>query len=161
MNVLDFICIAVIAVAAIRCAFRGFITEILSMAAVILGIVGAIFFSRAGAVLIENYLGETAWNQIIAFLAIFVLVYLVVKLVERALHSILERIRLERLDRTLGLLLGVVEGAIVVSLIVYLLRVQPVFDVDALLDGSYFAGLVLELVPIFAPEASSVQPANG
>lgn len=159
MSFLDIICIAIIVIAAIRCTFRGFITEVMSMAALILGIVVAIFFSKAGAVLVDTYIGYSRWNQIVAFLILFVVVYLVVKLIERMLHSLLERIRLERLDRALGLFLGIVEGCVVVFLIVYLLRVQPIFDATVVLEESFIADLVLDVVPIFAPGSPAVQPA--
>jgi membrane protein required for colicin V production len=159
MSVLDIICIAVLALAAIRCAFRGFVTEIMSMAALILGIVAAVFFSKAGAVLIDSYIGYSNWNQIVAFLVLFIVVYLVVKLVERLLHNILDRIRLERLDHAMGFFLGLLEGAIIVVLLVYLIRVQPVFDASAALDSSFFARMVLEIVPIFVP-AGAVVPAG-
>ena len=159
MNILDIISIGIIAILAIRCAFRGFITEIMSMAALILGILAAVFFSKAGAVLIDNYIGLSRWNQIIAFIVIFLLVYVLLKLIESIIHKILEKIKLDKLDRLLGFALGVVEGAIVVILIVYLLRVQPLLDLTEVLDGSFFAGLVLEIVPIFIPEVNELQAA--
>jgi membrane protein required for colicin V production len=159
MNILDIVSIGIIAILAIRCAFRGFITEIMSVAALILGILAAVFFSKAGAVVFDNYIGLSRWNQIIAFIVIFLIVYIVLKLLESIIHKILERIKLEKLDRMLGFILGLAEGAIVVILIVYLLRVQPIFDLNDLLDASFFAGLVLEIVPIFVPEAGTLQAA--
>ena len=148
---LDIVFIVILAGAAIRCTFRGFISEVLSMAALILGVLGAIFFSKAGATLIDGYIGVSRWNQIIAFLVIFVLVYLVIKLIEHLLRRILERINLEKLDRTLGFFLGLFEGILVVVLAVYLMKVQPIFDLDLLLEKSWIAGLVLEVLPIAAP----------
>lgn len=159
MNALDIFCFAVLVVAAIRCAFRGLIKEIMSMAAIIMGILAAVFFSKAGAVLIDNYIGYSNWNQIVAFLAIFVIAYLIVKLLEGLLHRIFERIHLEKLDRTLGFFLGIIEGGIVVVLVIYLLRVQPLLDLTQLLEDSFVADLVLDIVPIFVPSASvSSQP---
>lgn len=160
MNVLDIVCITIIVVAAIRCAFRGFIREVMSMAALIFGIVAAVFFSKAGAIIIDTYVGYSNWNQIIAFLVIFLVVYLVVKLLEGLLHRLFERIHLERLDRSLGFFLGLAEGAIVVILVVYLLKVQPLFDVSSVLDSSFVAGIVLDIVPIVAPAAAESVSGN-
>ena len=151
-NLLDVIGIAIIIFAAIRCTFRGFIKEIMSMAALILGVLCAVFFSKAGAVLLDTYVGFSRWNQIIAFLGIFLLVYVIVKLTERLLRGLLEKIRLEKLDRALGFFLGLTEGIIVVVFIVYLLRVQPLLDVTEVLDQSLVADLILDIVPIFTPE---------
>ncbi len=160
MNALDIACAVVIVLAAARCAFRGFIREVMSMAALILSIAGAVFFSKAGAVALDNYVGYSKWNQIVAFLVIFLVVYLAVKLLEGVLHRVFERIRLERLDRALGFFLGLGEGALLVVLIVYLLKVQPIIDVSTLLDGSFVAGVVLEVVPILAPTIGAVTDAD-
>jgi membrane protein required for colicin V production len=151
VNPLDIVLIVLIAAGAIRCAFKGFVAEIMSFAALILGIVAAVFFSKAGALLIDRYVGFSNWNQIIAFLVIFILVYLFMKLVEGILHRILDKIHLERLDRVLGFFLGLVEGGLAVTLVVYIMRVQPIFDLQALLDKSVIARFVLEIIPVVVP----------
>jgi membrane protein required for colicin V production len=150
-NPLDVIFVVLIAAAAIRCAFRGFIAEVMSFAALILGIVAAVFFSKAGASLIDTYICFSNWNQIIAFLVIFVIVYLILKLLEGVLQRVLEKIHLDKLDRVLGFFLGLVEGGLVVVLLVYLMRVQPIFDLQELLDKSTIADFALEIIPIFVP----------
>ena len=160
LNPLDIIFIVLIAAGAIRCAFKGFISEIMSFAALVLGIVAAVFFSKAGAGLIDTYAGFSNWNQIIAFLVIFLAVYLFVKLAERILHRIFEKIDLERLDRVLGFFLGVVEGGLAVVLLVYLMRAQPIFDLHALLDRSVIAGFLLEIIPTAAPLGGGGKGAN-
>jgi membrane protein required for colicin V production len=154
INPLDIVFIVLIAAGAIRCAFKGFIAEIMSFAALILGVVAAVFFSKAGATLIDTYVGFSNWNQIIAFLVIFVLVYLLVKLLEGILHRVLDKIHLEKLDRVLGFFLGLAEGGLAVVLLVYLMHVQPIFDLQALLDDSAIARFVLEIIPATAPAES-------
>ena len=54
---------------------------------------------------------------------------------------------MSRLDLTLLL------NMLVVVLIVYLLRVQPVVDFSDVLAASIVADLVLDIVPIFIPAA--------
>jgi hypothetical protein len=44
-----------------------------------------------------------------------------------------------------------VEGGLVVVLLVYLMRVQPIFDLQELLDKSTIADFALEIIPIFVP----------
>ena len=62
VNPLDIVFIVLIAAGALRCAFKGFISEVMSFAALILGIVTAVFFSKAGAGLIDTYVGFSNWN---------------------------------------------------------------------------------------------------
>ena len=156
LHPLDVVFLVLVAVAAIRCTFRGFITEVLSMAAILLGIAGAVVFSKYGATLIDEYVGYSSWNQVVAFLIIFLLVYLIVKLVEKMLHRILEKIHLDRLDRALGFFLGLAEGALAVILIVHLLQIQPVIDLGETLDKSVVSRFVLDLVPTSAGGAIDI-----
>lgn len=150
---LDIVFIVLIAAGAIRCAFRGFISEVMSFAALILGVAAAVFFSKAGASLIDRYVGVSNWNQIIAFLVIFILAYLIVKLLEGILHRIFDRIHLEKLDRVLGFFLGLAEGCLAVFLLVYIMQVQPIFNLQELLENSAISRFVLEIIPATAPAA--------
>ena len=156
VNPLDIVLIVIIAAGGIRCAFKGFIAEIMSFAALILGVVAAVFFSKMGAGLIDRYVGFSNWNQIIAFLIIFILAYLIVKLLEGILHRIFDKIHLDRLDRVLGFFLGLFEGGVAVMLIVYIMEVQPIFDLRALLESSFMSRFVLEIIPIVVPPQPEV-----
>ena len=69
-------------------------------------------------------------------------VFLIIKLAQMIVSKIFEWSILKSLDRTLGFIFGIVEGAAVVCLIIFLLSVQPFFDVTNLFDGSFFYGLV-------------------
>ena len=63
----------------------------------------------------------------------------------------LYQIHLEKLDRVLGFFLGLAEGGLAVVLLVYLMQVQPIFDLQALLENSTIARFVLEIIPATAP----------
>ena len=151
VNPLDIVFIVIIAAGAIRVAIRGFIAEIMSVAALILGVAAAVFFSKAGALLIDTYIGFSRWNQIVAFLVIFLAVYLIIKLIENVLHKVLEKIQLDRLDRALGLFLGLIEGGLAVIFLVYLLTVQPLFELGTFLEKSSIARFIIEFLPVAVP----------
>ncbi len=144
---IDIIFIIIILIAAIRCAFRGFVTEILSMAAIILGILGAVFLSGMVAGYIDEYFGLAKWSNIVAFLVLFLVIYIVVKGIERGLDRFLEKVQLEKLDKSLGLFLGIFEGLIIVGLVIFIMLIQPVFDVQKVLNDSWFAGVFFSIFP--------------
>ena len=145
---LDIIFLIVIVFALLRGAIRGFVTEILSMAAIIVGIAAAVLFSSPLSTILAEFLGESFWNQIIAFLILFLATYLLIKVIEGLIHSGVEKLRLGKLDRVLGFLLGALEGLLVVCLVLVVLQVQPFFNTSSLLTRSYFAKLFLPfLVP--------------
>jgi len=144
---IDIIFIIIIVIAAIRCAFRGFVTEILSVAAIILGILGAVFLSGLAAGYIDEYFGLAKWSNIVAFLILFLVIYIVVKGIERGLDRFLEKVQLEKLDKSLGLFLGIFEGLLIVGLVIFIMLIQPLFDVQNVLNESWFAGVFFSIFP--------------
>jgi membrane protein required for colicin V production len=144
---IDIVFAVVILIMALRSGFRGFIREFMSMAALILGIGVAVLFSGQASIIIDEYLDAQAWSQVIAFLALFVLVYLFVKIFESALNRLVERINLANLDHALGFFLGVAEGLFLVFLLLLMLQIQPFVDSDPLVRTSIFAEALLPFLP--------------
>ena len=147
LSILDVIFIIILLITSVRCTFRGFVTEILSFAAVILGVIIAVLLNHMATVWIENFAGQVMWSNIAAFLIIFLVVYLVVKIFEGALYRLLEIIDLDNLDRALGFFLGLLEGIILIVLIVFVLSIQPFFDPSIVMEDSKFSALILKILP--------------
>jgi membrane protein required for colicin V production len=147
VGALDIVFAVIMLVAVIRCVYRGFITEIHSVAALIAGVVVAILLAKPVARLLEEHIGIANWTTVVAFLAVFLTVYIVVKISEGLIHRIFEKLQLDRLDRALGFFLGIIEGILIIGVIVFALEIQPFFDVTELLEESYIAGLMYRLLP--------------
>jgi membrane protein required for colicin V production len=150
LSILDIIFIIILLITSIRCTFRGFVTEVLSFAAVIMGVIVAVLLTPMVTVWIEKFAGQVMWSNIAAFLIIFLVVYLVVKIFEGALYRLLERINLDNLDRALGFFLGLLEGIILIVLIVFILSIQPFFDPSIVMEDSKFSALILKILPAAA-----------
>ena len=140
----------IVVFATVRAGLRGFVKESLSVASLVLGVVVAVLFSGSVAGYLDEWIGTSVWNQVIAFLGIFVVLYILIKLFENALHRMIERIHLQSLDHAMGLILGVVEGVVVVFLLILLIQIQPVADPERLLLGSLFARVLLPFLPYVA-----------
>ncbi len=151
MNTLDWILAGVLALLAIRCLVRGFVAEVLSVAAYVVGLLAALLLYKPAGALIKDKFGVATASEVIGFVAVFVMAFLVVKLLERMLRQSLEAAHLETADRILGFLLGAAEGLIAISLILIVISIQPLFDAKKLLDGSFFARSIL---PVVGPEVS-------
>ncbi len=147
---LDIVFLVIVAILAFRAAFRGFVKELLGTAAFFLGIIGAVLFSGLAAALLDQYMGPSVWSQVIAFLVLFLLIYLVVKLFESALNRLIEKIHLDRLDHALGFFLGIVEGVLAVFVLILLVQIQPFFDPEPILADSIFARILLPFLPFAA-----------
>ncbi|HUW39648.1 MAG TPA: CvpA family protein [Rectinemataceae bacterium] len=152
MNALDWVFLGVVVLLAARCFMRGFVEELLSVAAIGGGIIAALLLYRKGGDIVRSQFKVQAFPEILAFLAIFFAVFLVVKLIERMISEGLEATSLEGMDRVLGLVLGTVEGFILVSLIlVIMVLLHPIVDLDNVLRHSFFAKTLL---PIVGPEVA-------
>jgi membrane protein required for colicin V production len=165
MNSLDYVLFAIIVVAALRCWFRGIIGEILSTAAFVGGLLSGIFFYRQIGAWISTLVALGGLEPFVGFVASFAIVFIVVKIVERSLRSILENLNLDFLDRILGFAFGALEGVIISVIILMVLRYQPIVDVEALLEGSLVARILLPIVAQRIPTAvegvSVIVPARG
>ncbi|MCX7025572.1 MAG: CvpA family protein [Spirochaetes bacterium] len=146
MNTLDWILVAIAGAFAARCLFRGFIKETLSAAALLAGGLAGIVFYRQAGELIGRISGLTDFLEIAGFAAAFVIAFVVVKLIETAMRASVEALRLGWADRLLGLVLGTVEGLIIVCLVLILLARQPVFHLEPLLEGSAIARFLLPIL---------------
>jgi membrane protein required for colicin V production len=148
VSVLDAIFVLLIVVFVLRCYVKGFVSELLSMSAIILGLLAALFFYKNGA----DYLRAKFWPdlktipEIVAFVALFLIVFIINKLLDVTLKGIIQGIKLSGADKFLGVVLGLAEGIAVISLVLFLLRIQPLFDPSSLLQDSIFARFLLPLI---------------
>jgi membrane protein required for colicin V production len=140
----------------LRGFLRGFIRELLSWASLVLGILGSVLFYKNGAIFIRDRFlpGMKILPEILAFIAIFVIVFLVLKILGKILRDIVEGIHLGGVDKFLGAAFGLVEGLVLVSLVLFILTIQPLFDPTGILGSSLFAQFLLPL--IFASPAAGV-----
>lgn len=149
-NHFDIVLSLIILILMVRGAFKGFVAEVLSFAALILGIAAAIIFGGLLSSLITDIFGESIWSPVIAFLGIFIIVYLIVKLLEGVIHKGIEKLNLYKLDKVMGFLLGLIEGILIVSCIVFIVSIQPFVNVGDMVENSLFARIIL---PILIPTA--------
>ncbi len=146
MNALDLVLLIVVLLFALRCYFRGFVEELLSMAAIILGVFLAIVFYRPAGEFLAEHLALESFTEVLGFAVVFLLVFLLIKILQGVLRSVIENINLQTLDRGLGFLLGAAEGLLLVSLLLMLMRLQPVFDLSGLLEGSFLGRTLLPVL---------------
>ena len=143
MAAVDVVCGAILLAAAIRVAVRGFVAEVFSVGAVVAGLAAAVLGHPLAARQLAEWWGAGWWNVAVAAVVLFVAGYLLVKLVEAMFESFFSSLRLQGLDRILGLAMGLAEGLIVVYLLLFLLHVQTVVDAESWFAGSLVQGLLL------------------
>jgi membrane protein required for colicin V production len=131
----------------LRCFFKGFITELMSMASVVLGLLAAFLFHKpASAFVMEKWLPDSAiLADIIATAALFVIVFVAIRILEHIIRDIVSAVNLGGIDRFIGLIFGFAEGVLLVTLIVWIISIQPLFEAQSLLESSVIAQILLPL----------------
>ncbi|MCR4954493.1 MAG: CvpA family protein [Treponema sp.] len=143
--IIDWVFSIIILIFAISGVIKGFIDNVFGKIAFVAGILlGYLFYKDLAAVILKDIKYPYVANGL-AFLLIFVVTFLAIKILQMIIAKAFEWSILKSLDRTLGFIFGIVEGLAVVCLLIFILSAQPFFSVENLFDGSFFYNLVTSL----------------
>ncbi len=155
MNWIDFIIIALLAFGLIQGFIDGVIIEIAKLAALILGIWGAIHFSGWTADKLSGWFDmQASWTGIVAFAITFVVIVIGINLLGRMLDSIIKSVSLGFLVKSLGAVFGVVKTVLILSvLFVFLNSIDEKrhFLPSSTIEKSYFYNPIADIVPAIFP----------
>jgi membrane protein required for colicin V production len=118
MNYIDLIIIVLLVFGLARGFINGFIKELASLLALILGIWGAIKLSAFTAERLYDYFNMTGqYVGIIAFLITFVIIVIIIHFIGLLVDKFVEKISLGVLNSLLGLVFGLFKTALILSVI--------------------------------------------
>ena len=142
IGILDITIIVIIAASAIWGIFKGFVRQIVSIVALLLGIWCAFKFTAYLSAQVKELLSLSIAIDslhIIIFVAIFVIVMILAHLTGKGIEGILKLGMLGWLNRLLGFLFGALKATIILSIIVYITNhLNRMFHIipDNFLDSS-------------------------
>ncbi|MGH7002186.1 MAG: CvpA family protein, partial [Stellaceae bacterium] len=116
MNVLDIIVVAVILLSGLLAFARGFVKEALSVGAWIGAGFAALYGMSYAAPIAGRFMPKGAVANAAAALAVFLVALIMLSLVTSALSRRIKESSLSAVDRTLGLIFGLVRGVVLVCL---------------------------------------------
>jgi len=123
MNIIDIIFIIPIIWFAYQGFKRGLIIELASLAALILGIYAALYFSYyAENFLVNNMNMDTEYVSIIAFIITFLIVVIIVYFVGKILEKVVNMVALGFLNKTAGALFGILKAAVLISIVLLIIN---------------------------------------
>ena len=121
MNVIDIIILIILAWGAFRGFTKGFILQIITFIALIIGIWAALKFSDVMAEFLTRSMDITGkYLPVLSFILIFVLVIVVAHLIGMLLTRIFELVALGWLNRLGGIVFGILKMAFIVSVVLTL-----------------------------------------
>lgn len=142
-GVVDFVILIIIISSAIYGAFKGFISQIVSIVSLLLGVWCAFKFSGFIAAEIKEIfsIGEST-VYIISFIIILILIMILGKFLGKVLEGIIKFSMLGWLNRLLGVLFSTIKTVVILSLIVFVLdyinQMWHLFPKDDAFAGSVF-----------------------
>ena len=125
ITILDIIIIVIIAASAVWGIFKGFVRQIVSITALLLGIWCACRFTGELSAKTKELLSlDMADNiiHIIIFAAIFMIILILAHFIGKGIEKIVTLSLLEWLNRLLGFLFGAVKAALILSVAAYLVN---------------------------------------
>jgi membrane protein required for colicin V production len=123
MNTIDLVFAILLLWAAYRGYTKGFIVQLATLAALLLGILGAVMFSDfTSGLIIKKFDVSGQYLPIISFAVTFIVIVIAVHLLAKMINKLVDAIALGIVNRLLGVLFSVVKIAFVVSIILVLIN---------------------------------------
>jgi membrane protein required for colicin V production len=118
VNYIDIVLGVLLVLAAFRGFYKGFVAEVASLAALILGIWGAIHFSHLTSdFIVDTFNYNPEHLGLVAFIATFLVIVIVVHLVGKAVETIISAVALGFVNRLAGILFGIIKTALILSVL--------------------------------------------
>lgn len=159
MSVIDIIIGALILYGIVKGLFKGLFVEVTSLLALVVGIYGAVHFSKYAAQILSN---NFDWSQnttsITAFAVTFVVIVLAISLAGKALTKLADFAALGLLNKLLGALFGGTKIALIISVLLLILstlnQTIPFVSSDEI-ERSLLYSPVKSLAPMILPDLMS------
>ncbi len=155
MNILDIILAALLLFGLVRGFMKGFFVEIAGLAALALGLYGAIHFSHFASDYIKN---SVSWNekqiQIASFAITFLIIIIVISLAGKLLTKIADVAALGIFNKMLGGVFGAAKIGLILSVILVVFsklnRTIPFLNDEQIAESQLYEP-VRKLVPLIFP----------
>ena len=147
MNIafIDMVFIVIIVACVLLSVLKGFVASFFGKATFIVAVLLGIFFAPKLDAFVANYINIPYITTLISFFLVFIVSFLILKVIQLIIKSIFSGEIMGSLDKALGFFWGLVEGLLIVGVICVILIVQPFFDLTELLTNSFFASKILPL----------------
>ena len=123
MNTIDLVFAILLLWSAYRGFTKGFIVQLATLAALLLGILGAVLFSDLTSNLIIKKLDVAGpYLPVLSFAVTFIVIVIAVHLLAKMLNKLIDAIALGIVNRLLGVLFSLLKTAFIVSIILVLIN---------------------------------------
>ncbi len=159
MNFIDIIIIVFLIWGFFRGLKKGFIIEIASLIALIIGIWAGIHFSDfVSSFLVNNFKWTSAYIPIVSFLIIFIIIVIGVFIIAKILEKFVNLLALGLINKLAGAAFGAIKFAIILSVSILIINK---FDTNKSLEkkanGSLLYNPIANIVPMIIPKLNVIK----
>ena len=145
LTVLDYILFILFMIGGIWGAIKGFLDELSTKFGYVLGFILAIMYTHLLSPVFVEHLGFPMWfASFLAYFAIFIVGYLLMKAFGGILGHIVDTANLSVVDNLLGFFLGLAEAFLLFAAFEYILGFQNLFNLKPLFDESLFSRKLIQ-----------------
>ncbi|MCP3680918.1 MAG: CvpA family protein [Gammaproteobacteria bacterium] len=142
LNVLDYVLLAIAFLSLLVGLKRGFVREVMSLLIWVVALIVAVMFTGALAHKMSAYFHPQWIAEFVSFIILLVVVLIVGKIVGGLLTGAIGHIGMGPVNHLLGAILGLLRGAIIAALIVFILS-HTFWEESKWFKGSQFAHRLL------------------
>jgi len=121
MNLFDIVILVIIGFCLIRGGFRGLIKEVAAIVGVLGGFYGAYRYYHLLSGLLSKWISTDAYSNILSFLIIFCAILIIINILGIIIRYAMNIVFSGWLDRLGGVLIGLIKGALIVSVLFFAL----------------------------------------
>jgi membrane protein required for colicin V production len=155
MNLIDATIVIILILSAVMGFINGLIKEVASLAALILGIWGAIKFSAFTAGKLYDYFDMTnRYVGIIAFIVTFIAIVILIHFIGLLADKLVNAVSLGFVNRLLGIIFGLLKSVLIMSVVFVILSAidvrRPILPRDKI-EESIFFNPISDIAPAIFP----------
>lgn len=161
MTTIDLVFLCLICFGVARGLFKGFISEIASLASIFIGGYGAIYFSNHTAAILRTSLNwSTNTITVFSFVFTFIGIFIATLAVGKLTTKLFNLVSLGLINRFLGGVFGGLKISLILSVLLFFLnqfKIDKAINLDYKPDKSIFYPWVESLAPKILPEFSNLE----
>ena len=160
MNIADIVLVGFLFFGGVRGYKEGFLMEVISLVAIILGILGGFkLLGNAMLMLGRNFEINDGILPYLAFAVVFAIIVIVVSLLGRIIKSSIDKSFLGRIDQAMGALVSVIKVAFLISVVIWILESMNVDLIEKWSQNSKLYPAIAGLAPTITSWISNIIPA--
>ena len=149
MSTLDIILLIFLAYGAFRGFRKGLVMEIVTILALIIGIIGAFKLLHQGMAFLDKHfeIGGTILPYV-SFIIIFIIIVILINVLGKSVKKVLDMTLLGSFDNMVGAIIGMLKWAFAISVIIWLSNAVSLTFPDDWVSGSFLYPLIEPVAPI-------------